>query len=167
MKTLYLLRHAKSSWAESDTEDFDRPLAPRGRRAAPAVAEHMLKQGHMPQLILCSPSRRTRETAALVQPVLGTAIPVRFDDKLYLGSAEQILRQVQAIEDDVRRLLVIGHNPGLERLAARLADDAHARARLGRKFPTAGMAVLEFDVDRWEEVQAGRLAEFVIPADLD
>ncbi|MGH6962525.1 MAG: SixA phosphatase family protein [Dongiaceae bacterium] len=166
MKTLYLFRHAKSSWTNNDAEDFDRPLAPRGRRAAPAMAAHMRKQGYVPDLVLCSPARRTRETAALVQPVLGTAIPLRFDDKLYLASAEHILRQVQAVEDKVRRLLVIGHNPGLQRLAARLADDAHARARLGRKFPTAGLAVFEFDVRQWNDIEAGRLIAFVVPAGL-
>jgi phosphohistidine phosphatase len=171
MKILYLLRHAKSSWAEEGAEDFDRPLSGRGRRAAPAMADYMATKHYRPDLILCSPAARTRETLALMQPHLGSAPATQFDQHLYLATADELLRRLQAVRQEVESLLLIGHNPGLERLAVKLAGrgDRELLGELRRKYPTAALAVLAFDVARWKEIgeAGGELRDFMTPAKLD
>src|SRR5262245_27489373 len=138
-KTLYLLRHAKSDRSDADAADFDRPLAPRGRRDAPLLAAYMQDQGYHPALILCSPARRTRETLDLMQAALGPKIPTKFDRKLYLAMAEGLLLRLREVADKVPSVLLVGHNPGLERLAALLAGrgDRDALARMREKYPTS------------------------------
>jgi phosphohistidine phosphatase len=167
MKTLYLLRHAKSSWAEEGAEDFDRPLAPRGRRAAPVMADYMEKQGYHPGLILCSPAARTRETLALMQERFAAETPTRFEQRLYMASAAELLRVVQALRDKADSLLLVGHNPGLQRFAGTLAGtgERSVLARLHEKFPTAALAVLAFNVAKWKDVteSGGALRDFMTP----
>jgi phosphohistidine phosphatase len=171
MRTLYLLRHAKSDRGDPDLSDIDRPLAPRGRRDAPAMAAYMREHDYRPDLILCSPATRTRETLALLQPVLGPDIRVEFDRKLYLGSPDLLLRRLRDVEETVPSVLVIGHNPGLERLAAALAPrgDRRALAHMREKYPTCGLAIIHLHIDRWEQTDlgAGTLTDFMAPAGLD
>ncbi|HSR43247.1 MAG TPA: histidine phosphatase family protein [Longimicrobiales bacterium] len=170
MRTLYLLRHAKSSWDDSSLADHDRPLAPRGRRAAPSMGRYMQSERLVPELVLCSTAARTRATWALAAPFLGDDIPVEYDRELYGASAGTLLRVVRGLPDDVRRVLMVGHNPGWELFAAALAGDGDrgAIARMRRKFPTAALAVLESPAERWTGVEAGgcRLERFVRPKDL-
>ena len=169
-KTLYLLRHAKSDRSDADAADFDRPLAPRGRRDAPALAAYMQSRGYRPDLILCSPAKRTRETLELIRPMLGQDIPTKFDRKLYLATAEGIQRRLHEIADSAANVLLIGHNPGLERLAAILArrGDRTALARLREKYPTSGLAVIVLHIDRWQQAEpgVGTLTDFMAPAAL-
>jgi phosphohistidine phosphatase len=171
MRTLYLLRHAKSDRGNPDLSDIDRPLAPRGRRDAPAIAAYMHDQDYRPDLILCSPAARTRETLALMQPTLGADIRVEYDRKLYLGSPDVLLRRLRDVDEAVATVLLVGHNPGLERLAGALAPrgDRRALARMREKFPTCGLAVIHLHIDRWEQADlgAGALTDFMVPAGLD
>src|SRR5262245_53455321 len=131
MRILYLLRHAKSDRSDPGLADSERPLAPRGRRDAPAMGAYMHSRKYRPDLILCSTSARTRETLALLQPELGGKTAVEFDRKLYLASAEAMLQRLRATDEEVGSVLMIGHNPGMVRLAALLAPrgDRHALAR--------------------------------------
>ena len=169
MRTLYLLRHAKSSWDEPDRDDHDRPLAGRGVRATPYVAAHMRRQAITPRLILCSSARRTRETLGL----LGDAVPidctVQVEEDLYDASADDLLHRLRAVPADADHVMVIGHNPALQRLAWLLARSGEGLSRLTRKFPTAALATLHADVDDWSQLSRGcaRLADFVRPKDLD
>ncbi len=171
MRTLYLLRHAKSDRGNPELSDIDRPLAPRGRRDAPAMAAYMRERDYRPDLILCSPATRTRETLALLQPVLGSDIRAEFDRKLYLGSPDLLLRRLRDVEGTIAGVLVIGHNPGLERLASALAPrgDRRALARMREKYPTCGLAVIHLHIDRWEQTDlgSGTLTDFMVPAGLD
>jgi phosphohistidine phosphatase len=171
MRTLYLLRHAKSDRGDPELSDIDRPLAPRGRRDAPAMAAYMREQDYRPDLILCSPAARTRETLALLQPVLGPDIRVEYDRKLYLGSPDLLLRRLRDVEEAVGGVLLIGHNPGLERLADALAPrgEKRALARMREKFPTCALAVIHLHIDRWEQADlgAGALTDFMVPAGLE
>jgi len=169
MKTLILLRHAKSSWNDESLADHERPLAPRGRRAAPAVAAHLRGLGLLPDLVRSSTSVRTRQTLQLASDHLGSP-HAEFDEALYLASPGRLLRIVQSTDDAVETLLLIGHNPGMHEVAVALTDRYRgaAAARLEAKFPTAAAAVVEFDVDAWSDVApgAGRLLHFVRPKDL-
>jgi len=164
MKRLYLLRHAKSSWKDTTLADHDRPLAGRGRRAAAAMADHMAQHQIVPDLVLCSTAVRTRETYERLQ-----AAPVRFERRLYAASADDLLELVRTLPDDVGTVLLIGHNPGIEDLALRLARPSPERDRLQAKFPTAALATLELTGSRWSELEPGcaSLIAFVRPSDLD
>lgn len=170
MRRLLLLRHAKSCWDEPELADADRPLAARGRAAVPVVARYMDAKGWRPDLALCSPALRVRETWQLVAPELGAPIPAKTLRSLYLASPSRLLAMLRRVAPEVRTLMMIGHNPGFARLAVDLcgAGPGKALERMGGKFPTAALAVIDFDVDRWSEVAlaGGRLVAFVRPKDL-
>jgi phosphohistidine phosphatase len=170
MRILYLLRHAKSDRSNAGIADSERPLAPRGKRDAPAMGAYMHEHGYRPDLILCSTARRTRETLALLQPALGGAIAAEFDRKLYLAAPDVMLRRLRDVDESVAGVMVIGHNPGLAHLAAALAPrgDRRALARMREKYPTSGLAVIHLHIDRWEQIEpgAGTLTDFMVPAAL-
>jgi phosphohistidine phosphatase len=170
MRILYLLRHAKSDRSDPALADSERPLAPRGRRDAPAMGAYMRHRKYRPALVLCSTSVRTRETLALLLPEFGERIAVEYDRKLYLASAEIMLQRLREVDEEVGSVLMIGHNPGMARLAALLAPrgDRHALARMREKYPTSGLAVVHLHVDRWEQADpgAGTLTDFMVPAEL-
>lgn len=169
MPTLLLLRHAKSSWEDEDLDDFDRPLNPRGRRAAPAMGRVLLERGWVPDRVLCSPAARTRETWALVEEALGTEVPAEYPDVLYLAEPGEMVEEIRNAGREAERLLVVGHNPGMERLALALAADGapELRERMAAKYPTAALAVLDFE-GGWDSVAAERvrLVDFIRPKDL-
>jgi phosphohistidine phosphatase len=170
MRTLYLLRHAKSDRNDPALADFARPLAARGRRDAPAMAAYMRERNYRPDVILCSPAARTRETLELLRPILAADIDTEYDRKLYLASAEAMLQRLRSLGEEVGSALVIGHNPGLAGLAAMLAPrgERRALARMREKFPTSGLAVIHLHIDRWEQAEAGAgsLTDFMVPAGL-
>ena len=168
MKRLYLLRHAKSSWDDASLPDHERPLAPRGKKAAKAMAGHLRKEGVRPALVLCSSSVRTRETLALIAKVLGEEVPVEVEEGLYGAGAEELLERLRAVPAGVASVLLIGHNPAVQELALDLAGGGAERARLEEKFPTGALATLEFDVETWTELEPGRgeLVAFVVPREL-
>ena len=171
MRTLYLMRHAKSDRGNPALSDIDRPLAPRGRRDAPAMAAYMREHDYRPDLVLCSPATRTRETLALLQPALAPDTRVEYDRKMYPGSPDVLLRRLRDVAETIASVLVIGHNPGLERFAAALAPrgDRRALARMREKYPTCGLAVIHLHIDRWEQTDlgSGTLTDFMVPAGLD
>lgn len=171
MKRLYLLRHAKSDWADPDKVDSDRPLSQRGRKAAPAMGRYMRQEGLLPALVLASSARRTEETWDLLSTALKTVIPHESSDKLYLASPNRLMKTVRSLPDKWPSVLIVGHNPGIQAFALELAstENATARNRMTQKYPTGGLAVLDFAVDRWAEISAGKgtLERFVIPRDLD
>lgn len=168
MKRLLLLRHAKSGYP-AGVADHDRPLDERGERDAPRMGTYLAAEGLLPDLALVSSAARTQATFAHLAPSLG-ALERRTEAGLYEAPPERILDLVRAADDPVRTLLVVAHNPGLEDLARRLVGfgDRYAFARLQQKFSTAGLAVIDFDVESWRDVAAGqgRLDRFVTPKSL-
>jgi phosphohistidine phosphatase len=168
MLTLSLLRHAKSSWADRELEDHDRPLAKRGTKAAGAMGAFIAKEGLRPDLILCSGSVRTRATLALVLPELGTPAPqVEFDEGLYMATPAALLARVQEVTRDMRHVMLIGHNPGMHALALELTGKGNKKdvEALASKFPTCGLAVLTFKARKWSDIGsgAGKLELFMTP----
>jgi len=165
-KRLFLLRHAKSSWDDPGLDDHERPLAPRGRRAVEVLGEHLRDNDIHPALVLCSSSRRTRETLDGVAPGGETLI----EAELYHADAEQLLERLRQVSDDVESVMVIGHNPTMQITALRLSDangsdgDGSHRAQISQKFPTGALATLSFDC-RWSELGPGcaRLVDYVQP----
>ncbi len=168
MKTLYLLRHAKSDWGDPALDDFDRPLTPRGERSAREIGAYMDRLGLRPDLVLCSPAVRTQCTWDLVSSHVGREVPTEMPEDLYLGEAARILTMIQATPEHVRALMVIAHNPGIGVLAGRLATKGAARdiARMAEKYPTCALAEFRSEADRWAEVRGGDLVRFMPPRDL-
>jgi phosphohistidine phosphatase len=164
VKRLALVRHAKSSWADPDLDDHDRPLNGRGRRAAVLVGHHLRESGLVPDLVLCSSAVRARET--LRRFVLPPDTAVSIEDPLYGAGATALIARLQSVPDAVGSVLVLGHNPGLEDLAAVLVDDSHV---LPEKFPTAAAAILRLPIASWDELAPGigRLDRVVIPRELE
>jgi|ADGO01.1.fsa_nt_gi Phosphohistidine phosphatase SixA len=175
MLRLWLLRHAKSAWDDPKLDDFARPLSPRGEKACRRLARHMSERGIRPDLVLCSPATRTRQTWERLEKRLAPTPPdqikTRFEAKLYLAEAAVLLTVIRTVPATCREVLLIGHNPGLEDFARRLTGTSagNALARLEEKYPTAGLAELCFPVENWPQVKpgAGFLASFVTPRQLD
>jgi phosphohistidine phosphatase len=170
MKTLFLLRHAKSSWDHPGLSDFERPLAVRGERAAPRMAAFMKDEGLIPAVVLCSTARRARETWALMEEHLGGGAQVAFLDSLYGAGPGRMLEAARSHAEDRSPVMLVGHNPGMEDLAHALAGSGPETElqSLRRKYPTAGLAVIDIDVTAWSDVVAGLgvLRRFVRPRDL-
>jgi phosphohistidine phosphatase len=165
MKRLYLLRHAKSSWDEPGLPDRDRPLAPRGRRASKVMADHLRDERIAPELVLCSPSQRTRETLERIG--LDQRSKVRIEDDIYGASPADLLDLLRRVPDDLESAMLIGHNPAMQELALSLAEMGADRERMRQKFPTAALATLEHD-GTWAQLTPGsaELVAFVKPKEL-
>jgi len=170
MKSLTLLRHAKSGWDDPDLRDFDRPLNPRGRRAARRVGSEMKSRGLAFDLVLASPARRVVETIEEFAAGYGALDP-NYDERLYLAAPTTLLDVVRHAPDTAGRLLLVGHNPGFEQLALRLArrDGEALRRAVGIKYPTATVAEIELPAAHWREARegTGRIVRFIRPRDLD
>ena len=169
MRRLMLLRHAKSDRSPG-VDDHERPLNDRGRAAAPLVGEYLADHKLFPDLILCSTSRRTRQTCELLMARLPKSTRVTFEETLYLAESDAILALARALPTAAGCVLLIGHNPGMQEAAVELAGsgDADARRRLNDKFPTAALAVIDFSRDDWGAVRtrSGRLERYVTPKTL-
>lgn len=162
--TLYLLRHAKSSWADDSLADRDRPLAPRGRRAAQRLAQHFREHGIAPEVVLCSPALRTQQTLELIEPGLRGRTQVLVEDELYGAGAEQLLLRLRRLEEGVDSALVIGHNPGVQDLAVLLVRGGAEREQLRTHFPTAALATLAI-AGGWRRLgrSGAQLVDFRVP----
>jgi phosphohistidine phosphatase len=161
MRTLYLLRHAKSSWKDETLRDFDRPLKGRGRKAAQLVGQVLAEEKLESPLVISSPAVRARETTELVLESAGLKVKPRFEERIYEADVRTLLAIVKAIPDSSGVALIVGHNPGFENLLDYLTGDS-------RHMPTAALAKIEFDVESWSEVaeESGRLELFVTPREL-
>ena len=167
MRRVVLFRHAKSSRDGPALKDRDRPLAKRGITDAPVMGNYLARHGLVPDLVLCSPAVRTRETWRLAAESFARAPRMQEVDRLYEADAQDLLQFIRGVADEVGTLLIVGHNPGLEDLADLLvgSGDAEARAAMRGKFPTAAVAVIDFVAPHWADVKpgAGRLDRFVSP----
>ena len=171
MKTLFLLRHAKSSWDSPALADHDRPLTPRGERAAALVGHYLGAHHARIDLVLCSTAVRAVETRKRVMAAIGSPFPpVEHERGLYLCGARTLLERLRDAPDSATGLMLVAHNPDLHELARELAGsgDHEHRHALEEKFPTAACAVLVFETMHWRDLDrgAGRLADFVQPRKL-
>ena len=159
MKTLYVLRHAKSDWEDRSLTDFERPLNERGRTAAPKMGEFMRQNGFVPDLIVSSSAKRARETAELVKAAAKFEAEIRFDPKIYEASLSDLIEAVSNVENSYQKLLIIGHNPGFEHLVGSLTGAY-------QPMPTAALAIIELQIESWDEItRGGKLKNLFKPAD--
>ena len=145
MKTLLLLRHAKSSWKETELADHDRPLNKRGRRTAPLIGELLQAEDLIPDLILCSSAVRTHDTALLVAEACSYRGEIKQIHELYLAGPQAYVEVLRQVADEHERLLVVGHNPGVEMLIKALTGEATA-------MPTAALATMELALEHWKDL---------------
>lgn len=171
MKTLTLLRHAKSGWDDAVQRDFDRPLNAKGRRAAQIVGRHLKRQGSTFDRVVASPALRVQQTLEEVGVGYGGDLAPAWDRRIYLASAATLLDIVRELDEAHGSALLVGHNPGLEDLVLLLVPDAAAgpRGDVEEKYPTASVAELSLPVDSWADARAGAatLTRFTRPRDLD
>lgn len=179
MKRIVVVRHAKSSWADSAVADHDRPLNARGRWAAKRVAAALAERGYAPELTYCSTAARTRQTWELMasrferasrEDEAGNAPQVRFLRELYLATTATLLELAAAAPADAGTLMILGHNPGVHSLACRLArsGDPEDMDLLRLKMPTGAAAVVELGGDRWDLVPGGgELTHLILPRRLE
>ena len=162
MRTLYLLRHAKSSWKDDSLRDFDRPLKGRGRKAAEQMGQVLGEEKLKSPLVISSPAVRARETTDLVLESAGFKVKPQFEDRIYEANVRTLLEVVESIPDSADTAIMVGHNPGFENLLSYLTGD-------NRHMPTCALAKIEFDVASWSEVseESGRLEMFVTPKELE
>lgn len=168
MKTLTLLRHAKSGWDDPVSRDFDRPLNAKGARAAETMGRHLRSLGLVFDRVVASPAVRVQETLDHFATGLGETLAPEWDRRLYLASEATLLDVVRALPDTADRVLLVGHNPGLEELVLLLSGSGALREEVETKFPTASVAVLELGT-AWADACHGcaTLAHFIRPRDVD
>jgi len=167
---LLLLRHAKSDWGDTALADIDRPLNSRGKAASHKMARYLKDQGLLPNQILCSTAQRARETLARVLPSLQQEAQIHLLSDLYRQSEDDYLAIVRKHGGRAQNLMLIAHNPATEDTALTLTgtSDASAMTDLKEKYPTAALAVIDFDIADWSELQpgTGHLERFIKPRDL-
>jgi phosphohistidine phosphatase len=169
MLRLMLLRHAKSSW-DTGGQDHDRPLNIRGKAAAPLMGRHMADHALIPDRVICSTARRTRDTFAALLPFFSNDLEVRFLRAVY-EAEDGYLPLVIGYGGDARSLLVVGHNPAIQSTALEIIGSGNPAltSALGEKFPTAGLAVIDIDSPAWKDVRphSGRIVAFFRPRELE
>lgn len=166
-KRLFLLRHAKSSWGDPHLSDHDRPLAPRGRRAAKRIAAYMKEKGFEPSIVLCSSALRARQTLEIITPALPTHAKIEIEPGLYQAGSEELLTHLRSIPPEAPSVMLIGHNPAMQDLLLTLLPDGAHVQSIRKKFPTAAIAVLDALAD-WEHLRPGgaALTEYATPKQL-
>ena len=158
MKTLLLLRHAKSSWDDASLRDFDRPLAPRGEKDAPRMGKALRERGPLPDYILSSPAARARATVEAFIKAARLDIEPEFEEGIYDASSAQLMKIVRQLPDSSSCVLMVGHNPGFEEMVSRLSGKQE-------RMPTAALACIELEAEKWEDVDdgEGRLVWHLFP----
>lgn len=150
MKTLYIVRHAKSSWEDPLLDDFARPLNDRGKRDAPKMAKRMKEKSILPDLMMTSPARRAKSTCKRMAEIFKyDEEKIRTERELYLASSQQILNTIRGVKDKHQSLLIVGHNPGLTEFVNALAAQTFAN------IPTCGVAAFEIVTDSWKDLKPG------------
>ena len=161
MKTLLLLRHAKSGWKDADMRDFDRPLTMRGQRDASVISRYLRKHSIKPDALISSPAERARETVNLIARIGKLQAPLRFDERIYEAHAGNLVEVVSQIGEEFSSALMVGHNPGFSDLVQHLTGEESP-------MPTAALAQLSLDIDQWKEVRpgCGELKRMTKPKDI-
>jgi phosphohistidine phosphatase len=160
MKTLYVLRHAKSSWDNDELSDYERPLNDRGNRTAPFMGTVMKGRGYVPAIIVSSPAARAAATAQLVKESAKFPADILFDERIYEASPNTIRTVLSELSDSFESAMVVGHNPGMEGLIRYLTGEHES-------MPTAALAAIDLSLDSWSELtsDAGTLTELIRPKD--
>ncbi len=162
MKTLLMMRHAKSSWGSGVASDHERPLNKRGRKDAPVMASLLCNYDEVPELIVSSDAKRTCETLDLMLPVFekfGAEPTVEIESSFYHAPASEWLEKLAEISDDYSSVMFLGHNPGAEEFVMHFESAHHS-------MPTAAIACFRFEDDSWSDIEDGELADIWRPKEV-
>ena len=162
MKSMLMMRHAKSSWESGVATDHERPLNKRGRKDAPVMAQLLCGNDLVPELIISSDSKRTCETLELMQPVFekfGSEPVIDIDESFYHAPASEWLDKLIELSDDYSSVLFLGHNPGAEELVMHFSAAYHS-------MPTAAIALFEFEAETWSQCEEGKLVDLWRPKEI-
>lgn len=161
MKTLFIMRHAKSSWDDESLSDFERPLNQRGLKTAPFMGKLMRTRNFIPDLIVSSPAERAKQTAQLVKVSGKFSAKIRFEDKIYEANTSALLDILSEIEGKFEKVLIVGHNPSFESLVRILTGESE-------QMPTAALAKISLGIDSWAEIfpKSGKLEIFLRPKEI-
>lgn len=161
MKTLFVLRHAKSSWENTNLSDFERPLNERGLEAAPLMGKVMKENQFQPEMILSSPAKRASQTAEIIREKAGIDGEIRYEERIYEASPARLLEVISEQNDEIESLIIVGHNPGLEGLVRFTTGQIEP-------MPTAALAVIDFKINKWSEINSanGVLRTFIRPKEI-
>ena len=170
MKQLAMMRHAKSDWGHPGLTDFDRPLNKRGRKAARAIGKELRHREIAFDQVVSSPAQRAKESVERLTDGLEYEPHVRFEPQMYLPTTETLTKVIQALPDEAKTVMIVGHNPGFHDLVLRLTkddDDGH-RERICGNFPTAAFSLISFPVERWGDIRpaTGEIRELILPREL-
>lgn len=160
MKRLYLIRHAKSSWADPTLGDFERPLNKRGKRDAPFMGEKLAERVVRPDFIISSSAKRAEKTARIIAKAIAyPSKKILFTEAIYLADEDELYQVVRSFDDKINTLFLVGHNFGITDFAVSLSGEQI------ENIPTCGIAAIEFDLDSWQQVgpNRGRLLFFDWP----
>jgi phosphohistidine phosphatase len=166
MKSVLILRHAKSEWGNPSQADFDRPLAKRGLEDAPRMGQVLARFNYVPDRILSSPARRARQTAELAAQACGYRQAIQWEDSFYEGTGEDLIAALQQLPHPIERALLVGHNPVMEETVGTLCARPERRNKgWAIKIPTAGLVCLSFEIMTWPELQPGGgvMQWFIVP----
>ena len=160
MKTLFVLRHAKSSWENPDVSDFDRQLNERGLKTAPIMGDRIYQNQFQPATIISSPAKRAKQTAVLIKETAQIECKIEYDERIYEASPHRLLEVISELDEKKGSAMLIGHNPGLEGLIKILTGKVQS-------MPTAALAVIDLDKENWNEIAAesGKLRAVFSPKD--
>ncbi len=147
MKTLFLMRHAKSSWNNANLSDFERPLNERGLKAAPYIGKIMADKQLQPQLLVSSPAERAKQTAQLIKETVPIAGEIQFDKRIYEAIVPTLLQILSETDEHFELVMLVGHNPGFENLLMILTGEL-------QPMPTAALAVVDLNINDWREINA-------------
>lgn len=167
MRHLYLLRHAKSLWANPAQRDFERPLSEKGLRDAVKVARFITRSKAEIELVLCSSAQRTLQTLDAIRPVLAPETEISVEDSLYVFDASGLLSRIGKVPPEIRSLLIVGHNPTIQNLAYHVTPNGPTREKISTKYPTAALTIAALENRTWDlsDPQCTK-SVFVSPADL-
>lgn len=171
MLRLYILRHAKSSWALPGRSDFDRGLNDRGKKDLPKLANAMNSDSYLPDFVYSSPSNRTRLTIDGIKAAIDNFTPtIEYVDNLYSGSLDNYLNALKSNSNANHSIMVVGHNPTCDALASYLIIDGAEKAMqtIAYKYPTGALAVIDLDINQWSDIDEnkGYLVDFLLPREL-
>lgn len=156
MKTLFVLRHAKSSWENPDWSDFERPLNSRGLDAARFIGALVYERSLNPQIVVSSPAKRAKQTAVLVKEIAEISKPIIFDERIYEASPLALFNLIREFDEKYESVMIVGHNPGFENLVRMLTGETVS-------MPTAALARINLDIEKWSALEtAANELEFLI-----
>ena len=169
MKTIFLLRHAKSSWDNSQLEDFDRPLSTRGEKSSIKIGKYIKNKNIIPDIVYCSSAKRAKKTWELINKVIKKKNNIFFKKDLYMADSETFMSTIKKTKNSNKSIMIVSHNPGIESFCLELSKENNEYINdIKTKYPTGSLAILKVNLKKWSEIryESGIIYEFIKPRKL-